>query len=443
MKTRVKNVRNNRSGVFIMDINQICSSLENCPCGIEHKMDLKALYVDSGLLLQCGEILKKHHFPQRILLVSDQNELKAADGIIEILQNSGFCVKTKIYPDLRIAAIEDVELVEALMQDCDGVLSVGSGSCNDICRYSSYRQNKRFAIFATAPSMDGFASDSAPIITNGFKESKQARQPEIIIADTKILADAPVILKGAGFGDMVAKYIGLVDWKISHILSGEYYCPQVALLTKKGVDGIVALADKVTQKDEKTAGKIFESLVFTGIAMGFVHNSRPGSGAEHIISHFWEIKKMEMGKLSDFHGRKVGVATLILNRLYHKIAKIKEVNPQKENLDWNKIYEVYGKNLEKDIRSYNTPTTITDGIDPLKIKQHWPEICNIINETLPDDNVLYELMLKAGAATSIEEIDVDDALYRDGVIYQAYMRRRITLMRLIPMIFGNNFDYFS
>ena len=59
--------------------------------------------------------------------------------------------------------------------------------------------------FATAPSIDGFASCSFPIVANGFKESFPAKGPEVIIGDTKILANAPTALKSAGFGKM--KYI--------------------------------------------------------------------------------------------------------------------------------------------------------------------------------------------------------------------------------------------
>ncbi len=61
--------------------------------------------------------------------------------------------------------------------------------------------------------MDGFASYSSPIVKNGFKSSYPAKSPEVIIGDTKILAAAPPELKSAGFGDMVAKYVALIDWQ--------------------------------------------------------------------------------------------------------------------------------------------------------------------------------------------------------------------------------------
>ena len=76
--------------------------------------------------------------------------------------------------------------------------------------------------------MDGFTSYSAPIVCNGFKSSYPAKSPEVIIGDTKILVNALVELKAAGLGDMMAQYIVLIDWKISKLIIGEYYCGKIA-----------------------------------------------------------------------------------------------------------------------------------------------------------------------------------------------------------------------
>jgi hypothetical protein len=43
-------------------------------------------------------------------------------------------------------------------------------------------------------------------------------------------------------------------------------------------------------------------------------------------------------------------------------------------------------------------------------------------------------MKKAGAATTIEEIDVTPELCEKGMNYHSFMRHRITLARLIPML---------
>ena len=80
--------------------------------------------------------------------------------------------------------MENVECIEKLIADRDiSVLSVGTGSLNDICRLASARQAKKLCIFGTAPSMDGFASYSAPIVCGGFKSSYSAKSPEVIIGE--------------------------------------------------------------------------------------------------------------------------------------------------------------------------------------------------------------------------------------------------------------------
>ena len=171
--------------------------------------------------LIAGKILRDNGFEDTLLLVADENTIAAASGVRESLIEAGFILKEKIYENMMYARAEQVEELISLSDDVAGIISVGTGSLNDICRVTAYKTGKKFCIFATAPSMDGFASDTAPIIKNNFKESWQAEQPLVIIGDTKVLAAAPTELKASGFGDMVAKYIGLAEWKIANLLIGD------------------------------------------------------------------------------------------------------------------------------------------------------------------------------------------------------------------------------
>ena len=266
----------------IMEIIQ--AFRKECACGRPHTTTIEDVRIASGLVHKTGEILKENGFSKNLLLVADQNTRQAADGILGSLQD--FSVSCKIYDNLRVADMEHVVEIEEMSAGKDiSILSVGTGSLNDPCRLAAARQQKKFCIFATAPSMDGFASYSSPIVCNGFKSSYPAKSPEVIIGDTRILAAAPSGLKSAGFGDMIAKYISLVDWQISALLTGDYYCEKIAALARGAVDELMELADKVTQEDEYTAGKIFEALLKTGIGMSFSRNSRPASGSEHMIAH--------------------------------------------------------------------------------------------------------------------------------------------------------------
>ncbi len=418
-----------------MDLKKILKSLENCPCGHEHKFDTEVVEIGSGLTSKTGEILKNAGFPQKVMIVGDDNTMKVSEGIVDSLISAGFCVAKKlIYNDMKYARVEQVREVEQLAAEVDGIISVGTGSLNDICRVASFELDKKFCIFATAPSMDGFASDTAPIIENDFKNSWKARQPMVIIADTKILAKAPIELKAAGFGDMVAKYIGVLDWKISNLLTGEYYCPAVAQVTLDALAKCCALADKVQDDNEESAGAIMEALVLSGLAMMLARSSRPASGSEHVLSHYWECYKLARGIWPEFHGKKVGVATVVMNRLYHNVAdRVLTVDAHADATDWDKVYAAFSEKQIDEVKKLNTPT-ITDKISPEKLSESWEEIRQLIYHDLPTNEELLRMMKAAGCATTPEEINVTPELYEQGLRYHNYMRYRVLFPRLFPML---------
>ena len=426
-----------------MDLIALKNKMSNCPCGREHTFDLEALEVAKGNLKRAGEILSKYNFPKKILFVADNNSFRVTSGLMESLIAEGFTLQVRIYDDMKVARMEEVEEIKALCSLVDGVLSVGTGSVNDICRYGSFLADKPLAIFATAPSMDGFASDSAPIIKDGFKYSYLCRQPRIIMADSTILAQSPTELKAAGFGDMVAKYIAMADWRIAQLVCGDYLCERVCDLVREATNKIISLCDKINSQSEEAVEAIMEALALSGIAMQLAKCTRPASGTEHIISHFWECKKLEKGVISDYHGKKVGVATLVVADVYHKVAKMKNVVCKKESLDWQEIYDAYGPVLSVDVKKLNNPT-ITDLVDPELVTANWDKICRIIEEEIPPVEKLKEYFAIAGAVTTGEEIAVDKQLFDAGLTYHPYMRYRMTLARLMPML-GLNFTeiYYS
>ena len=183
-----------------------------------------------------------------------------------------------------------------------------------------------------------------------------------------------------------------------------------------------------------------DALVLTGLAMKLSGNSRPASGCEHVVSHFWECTKLTRGIWPEFHGKKVGVATVLVNRMYHMIAlENPTIEPTREQLDWDDIRRAYGPQLVDGMMAVNRPT-VTDRIDPARLKAAWPEIRRMILEFMPTDEQLCDMMRRAGAAITPEEVHVDPQLLYDGLKYHSFMRYRITLTRLIPMM-NINFDY--
>ncbi len=157
------------------------------------------------------------------------------------------------------------------------------------------------------------------------------------------------------------------------------------------------------------------------------------SGAEHVLSHFWECKKLQAGRWVEFHGKKTGVASVMITELYRRLASLPAIETHEDRTDWKAVYEAYGGGLAEEMMKMNRPT-ITDKIDPAELRDKWPEIRRIIYETLPETEKLIELLKKAGAATEPAEINVDGAMLKLGLKYHPYMRPRVILTRLLPMM---------
>lgn len=372
-----------------------------CPCGDVHETAVKDVQIGSGLVHHVGEILKKNGFSDNLLLVADENTIKAADGILDSLKD--FKVEQYIFPNLRVTTMVEVERLQNLIHGRDiSVLSVGSGSVNDACRLSSAREGTKLCIFATAPSMDGFASYGAPIVKDGFKSTYDAKSPDVIIADTKILAAAPSYLKSAGFGDMIAKYVGLIDWKISALLTNEKCCERVANLTREATDELMALAPLVTENSEEAAGAVFSSLLKTGIAMSFTKTSRPASGAEHVVAHLMECVQLRDGIIPNYHGEDIGVFTLMLLKKYNKLAEHAEIIAHEDRTNWDEVYAFYDEMADK-MRKFNEPKTCTDEVNPKDLQEKWPKIREIIH-SVPSYEECLKAMKQAGCKLTGEDI---------------------------------------
>ena len=423
-----------------MDLKKLLSDLENCPCGQEHTFDTRAVEIAPGIVTQVGSLLRAADFPTGLLVVTDRAAWRAAEGILDSLDAAGFSSKLLIYDDMRYARVEQVREVEALAADVEGILSVGSGSVNDICRVAAYRLKKQFAIFATAPSMDGFASDTAPIIENNFKSTWQAKQPEVILADTVILARAPAELKAAGFGDMVAKYIGVLEWRFVHMLVDEYYCPAVADMTMEAVRRMIALCDRVQGEDPQAAGAIMEALVLSGLAMKLAKSSRPASGAEHTVSHYLECYKLTRGIWPEFHGKKVGVATVHINRMYHNLARVGEITPTEDMIDYEALRAAFtpGQMAEVEKLIERMPMHL---VKPERLREIWPQFCRLIEDFLPSDAELTDWMRRAGAVTEWEDVAVSGELLEAALRFHPFMRYRLMPTRLLPMMGLDIMDY--
>ena len=391
----------------------------DCECGRHHVCALQYLKIGRGAVESVPEMLAAMG-KKRPFVVCDQNTYEVAGRrVCEILDRAGIEHGLYVIPGKRISPAE-WEVGSALMHydpRCDMLLGVGSGVVNDTCKVLAHAIGVPSAIVGTAPSMDGYASNSSSMEVNHVKVSLYNHAPVGILLDSEILAQAPMRMLWAGLGDMVAKYIAVCEWRISHIVTGEFYCESIAQMMRSALKKIVDASDGITKRDPDAIQSIAEGLVVAGMAMAYAEISRPASGLEHYFSHMWEMMALERGVPYDLHGIQVGVGTVLSMKLYRKIRQIQPDRAKAEahmkafsRADWEaQVRRIFGKTADEiiaieDKTHKNDPARHAKRLDNLV--NHWDEILKIIDEELPDYDALYQTMAKTGMPMRPSEINV-------------------------------------
>lgn len=300
-------------------ISQWAGMEYSCACGKSHKVDIQAIRVGSGVMQELPGILRDLG-ASHIFLVADNYTYEAAGRQVEqLLDQAGLAYHKRVFQTETPLVPNEYALgsvLAAMTSQDDMLLAVGSGTLNDVTKYVSARTGMPYVIAATAPSMDGYASTVAPTILDGFKTTLPAVYPAAIVADVDILKDAPMPMLTAGFGDIIGKFTSLADWRLSHQLNGEYYCPEVAGVIEAAVETCAANAQALAQREPQAIQAVTEALILSGLAMGMVGVSRPASGAEHQMAHYWEMDALRRGEEHPLHGNAVGVGTVLAASLY-------------------------------------------------------------------------------------------------------------------------------
>lgn len=305
-------------------ISQWAGMEYSCACGKSHKVDIQAIRVGSGVMQELPGILRDLG-ASHIFLVADNYTYEAAGRQVEqLLDQAGLAYHKRVFQTETPLVPNEYALgsvLAAMTSQDDMLLAVGSGTLNDVTKYVSARTGIPYVIAATAPSMDGYASTVAPTILDGFKTTLPAVYPAAIVADVDILKDAPMPMLTAGFGDIIGKFTSLADWRLSHQLNGEYYCPEVAGVIEAAVETCAANAKALAQRGPQAIQAVTEALILSGLAMGMVGVSRPASGAEHQMAHYWEMDALRRGEEHPLHGNAVGVGTVLAASLYEMAAE--------------------------------------------------------------------------------------------------------------------------
>ncbi len=412
-----------------MKLNELINRDIECSCGRTHRCDIKAIEIGTGAIDKLPLLTNAKH----ILLISDQNTYAiCGERVISLLggriENS-LCYQTGndlLVPD-EIAVKRAASMITP---ETDFILGIGSGVINDICKYTSFERGVPCAIIATAPSMDGFASSGAAMIFDGMKITYTTHAPELILADTNILATAPMHMIAAGYADIIGKYSALNDWKLSNLVNGEYLCPFVYDLVMQKTNETVKLADALCRKDPDALAALTENLILIGVCLTLLSTTRPGSGSEHHLSHYFEITGLINDRPYFLHGTDVGYSTIVTAAMRERICK--ETAPLFHTVskeDRLSAYRIIYKNIADEVEKLQEEAGRYENDITDIYKAKWSEIIDILSEC-PSEKEISEMLTAVGFDLSAFEKQYGKTCIEDGMLWGKDLKDRYSVLWL-------------
>ena len=235
------------------------------------------------------ELLRSLDFGHRLGVVCDGNTRAVLGQRVERALAGHYALNVIELPGIPHADAGTVERIRKASPDSDALLAVGSGTINDLCKYASALAGIPYAVFATAPSMNGYTSVNAAITVEGHKKSLQAHGAAGVFMDLEVLCAAPRRMVLSGLGDSVCRPTAQADWLLSHMLLDTAYRETPFVLLAEDEAALLAEPEALVGGDLEVMQRLARTLTLSGFGMTICGSSAPASQGEHMISHLIEM----------------------------------------------------------------------------------------------------------------------------------------------------------
>jgi glycerol-1-phosphate dehydrogenase [NAD(P)+] len=392
----------------------------------------RSVVIATGLADDPASLVAGLGLGRRLAVVSDAVTHRILGTRVEraleaIARVSGVVLPARVHADL--AAVEDVEKAS---RHADALIAVGSGTLNDLCKYAAARAGKPYAVFGTAPSMNGYTSVSAAITVDGLKRSLPAVAARGVFLDLDVLARAPVRLIRAGLGDSLCRPTAQADWLLAHLLHGQPYREAPFALLAGDEAPLLAEPEALVAGDREAIARLARTLVLSGFGMTICGGSYPASQGEHLISHYADMRPPPAAPES-LHGEQIGVTTLTMARLQERVlagppprlgptrvdeaALVRHFGPALGRACWG---ELAPKRHERDAAERLTA----------RLAAGWDAWRGRLAGVARPAAELADALRRAGAPTAPEDLGWTRAYYREAVTHARLIRNRFTFLDL-------------
>lgn len=413
------------------------------------KLDTRAIVVDYDAIQRGFSELSTHLSPGNWLVAVDENTWEVAGKrLAEVLDKAGqpwtrYDVAAPDPADTPMCDDDAVLAFERALQasGCVAGVAVGSGTINDIVKLACHRLGRPMACIGTAPSMNGYTSGIAAVLSDGVKTTVACRAPVVVIADLDIMAESPYRMICSGLGDLMSKPVSNADWQLSACLNDSFHSDEAMAIIETGAAMLEGVAAKLPARDRDAIGGLVNSLMLSGLAMSVAGSSSPASGGEHLISHFIDMTGHAFDLPCDFHGCQVGVGTLTTAFLYERLMALTPADIDIEACvdrlqSWPEyralLVERFGPLFEAVVKhaelAYPTADVLRARLT--RLVKDWDHVMGSVSQTLRTKDSLEAELLEAGCPVRYSELNVDRARAFAAVANSKDIRNRYTILHL-------------
>ncbi len=278
-----------------------------------HLMELpRKILIGNDVIYQLGSFIRDLNDKTSIVAVISGNTVKARVGkeCVEALDSSSLKHKWIETPN---ASMNDIISAQSLVrkEQPNFIVGVGGGRSVDVAKMISFNLNIPFISVPTSASHDGISSPFVSIRGRDKPYSLKAHAPIGVIADIKLISEAPYRLQASGCGDLIGKITAVKDWELARDDNNEYFGSYAANLANMSAKIIIENSSKLSFR--ANIRTIVEALISAGVASCIAGSSRPCSGSEHLFSHALEyVAKTNCG----LHGERVGIGTIMMSKIH-------------------------------------------------------------------------------------------------------------------------------
>lgn len=313
---------------------------------------------------------------------------------------------------------------------CDGLVAVGSGTINDLCKYASAEQGKPYAVFATAPSMNGYTSVNAAITVNGLKKTLSAKGAVGVFMDAKVIARSPERLIMSGFGDSICRSTAQTDWYLSHRLFGTEYRSVPYDILKEEETILFGNAEGIRHRDSDSIMSLCRVLTLSGFGMTICGGSAPASQGEHMISHFMDMIP-PAGWLGAYHGEQIAVTTISSAAIQGAILNgdVPELRASKTTRA--DVDDTFGADLGALCWAEYEPKRITsENVDEINstLETTWTDLHRELSTIHIDAQSIRKSLSDAGAPTTPDDLGLTNDYYDKATVFGRTIRNRFSFL---------------